>query len=189
VRSITLASWKRFSVSLTSRLPPCAGLCSRLKRGNNKLPLPRQTLLALRNDRDRDFPLRPAVKRGEALRSRCWLASKRCRCGEAQQDASKCSPPTSPRITTKTRCLNQLLPTVKSSPFKVANNHCGRRKLGAPGVHRNLTRSENRLNGETNTESIRILEEQIRERERTVANLKLALTPSLGDSTGSQQAT
>jgi len=77
----------------------------------------------------------------------------------------------------------------KNPHLNVTNKHHSRRKLGAPGVHRNLTRSENRLNGETNTESIRILEEQIRERERTVANLKLALTPSLGDSTGSPQAT
>jgi len=45
------------------------------------------------------------------------------------------------------------------------------------------------MNGETNIESVRTLEEQIRERERAVTALKLALAPSLGDSTVSPQST
>jgi len=69
---------------------------------------------------------------------------------------------------------------MRNSHLEVANKYCGRRKLGASGIHRNLTQSENRLNNKTNLESIRALEEQIRERERAVIALKLASTPLLG---------
>ena len=116
-------------------------------------------------------------------------APQRCYFDEARQDLYEYPSPTSPRTTTKVQCVDWLLPIVKNSHLKVTNKHWSRRKLGASGVHRNLTRSENRLNGETNIESIRVLEGQIRERERTVTILKLALTPLTGVPTVSPQST
>ena len=72
---------------------------------------------------------------------------------------------------------------MKNLPFKIVNKGYNRCTFYASDVCPNLTLSVNSLNGEINIESIRALEEQIREREGAIADLKCARIPLSDDST------
>ena len=78
---------------------------------------------------------------------------------------------------------------MKNLPLKIVNKGHNRRTFYVSDVCPNLTLSVNSLNGEINIESIRALEEQIRERECAIADLKRAETPSSDASTLPPQLT
>ena len=121
------------------------------------------------------------------------LVPQYCGSSVIQQDSSKYQQPLvfhrSPRTTANTQCLYRLPPIVKNLPFKIVNKGYNRRTFYASDVCPNLTLSANSLNGEINIESIRALEEQIRERESVIADLKRAETPSSDASTLPPQST
>ena len=86
---------------------------------------------------------------------------------------------------TKTQCRHQLLlPTVTNPLFKITNKCLDQRKLCPSDVCPDLTRSENSLDdSEINIESIRALEEEIRDRESPITNLRRTRIPQLDAST------
>ena len=78
---------------------------------------------------------------------------------------------------------------MKNLPVKIVNKGHNRRTFYTSDVCPNLTLSVNSLNGEINIEAIRALEEQIREQESAIANLKCARIPSSDASTLPPQST